>query len=343
MATRIDVWQVGADGDLTRVNCSMSDAGLNEPDDLEVWIRKRPELLGEGLLLIGEQVPAGRTEDSHGYVDFLALDEDGSVVVVELKRGEIGRSALGQAIDYASDVAEWDLDKLDEVYREYVTRHPQYGMPDSLDDAISEAFGEIEIETLSINDSQRILMVGTGVTAALERMVEWLSENFGVTINAVLFTCAQTAGGDTVLAKTTVIPEEIERERSRRARFTIAMSDAPGTYERDELKRHLISFLSKDASTPRRIREILLPLCLREGTVPRSRLQEALIEHGETSDEGAAGRIISVISKQLAIERRDYLRQVIRYDTGYPRDNYRIPEDYRDLVEEVLRDLHQQD
>ncbi|MDX3265572.1 endonuclease NucS [Streptomyces sp. MI02-2A] len=49
---------------------------------LEALIEADPEILGNPLLLIGRQVPT-----SHGkVVDLLAMDADGSLHVLELKR-----------------------------------------------------------------------------------------------------------------------------------------------------------------------------------------------------------------------------------------------------------------
>lgn len=341
MSTRIDIWQVRSDGSVRPATCSMASGGFDEPSDLQSWIRQTPELLGEDLLIIGEQVTAGRTEDVGGRLDFLALDRNGDVVVVELKRDQIGRDALAQAIDYASDLANWDVERLDNVYREYRSRYGSDDMPESLGTALSERFEDTDVEALTLNGQQRILLVGTGLTAPLERMIEWLSSAFGVPVNAAIFSFARTEGGETLLAKMTVIPEEIERERTPGAGRRLRMTDTPGEYDDAELANQLWNYLSKRRKTPERIRNILLPLCVDNECVTREMLKAALVARGDTDDDGMAGTMVSTISRELGFEDNDYLRQVIRYGgagTGH-RYDYRLVPEYRELVIGVLRDL----
>jgi len=45
----------------------------------------------------------------------LGIDNNGNLVIVELKRDKLARDVLAQAIDYASDVANWDIEKLNEI------------------------------------------------------------------------------------------------------------------------------------------------------------------------------------------------------------------------------------
>ncbi|RLB88088.1 MAG: hypothetical protein DRH10_08135, partial [Deltaproteobacteria bacterium] len=66
-----------------------------------------------------------------------------------------------------------------------------------------------------------------------------------------------------------------------------------------------------------------------------------LIRRGEATDEGKAGIILTTISREIGIKQRDYLRQVIAYDRPNPweKDNYRLVEEYRSLVSQVLSTL----
>ena len=55
--------------------------------DVEDWVERRPEILGEELLVIGRQVSLDEGRD---IIDLLAIDKPGNLVVVELKRDLIG-------------------------------------------------------------------------------------------------------------------------------------------------------------------------------------------------------------------------------------------------------------
>lgn len=328
MSTRIDVWQIGPDGkSVTPLDETMSEAGRTEPVDLQAWVRQAPELLGEPLLIIGEQV-----QTRSGPLDFLALDADGNTVVVELKRDTLARDALTQALDYASDVASWDVERLNSECR---------GFRDQpLEEALAAAFPDADLAELKLNGIQRILLVGTGTDAALERMVKWLSDGFGVPVNAVLFRYIRTHRGDELLAATRVIPEDLEREQRRW--WSLELSDDPGAYDEETLTGLLRRYFAQANETPRRIRQVLLPLCLENDKVPRDLVKQRLIDQGETDNWGTAGRIATTISRELALLKNDFLRQIIRYDRAAPswwRDHFRIAEEWRDLVVRLLDEL----
>ncbi|GAB4240059.1 MAG: hypothetical protein Kow00109_15090 [Acidobacteriota bacterium] len=329
MATEIRVWQV-QHGQLEPVVASLQQEGRLEVGDLEKWIRSQPVLLGEDLAIVGEQV-----QTRSGPMDFLALDRSGNLVVVELKRDRLPREALAQALDYASDVASWDADKISEIFERYAQR--------PVDEFLGQVFPEEDLAEFTVNRGQRVLLVGFSVEEPLERMIEWLSGSFGVPVNAVVLTYVKTLSGDELIARTMIIPEELDRERAARRQFKIAMSDEPGRYDDEELRELLRSYLSSELPTPRRIREILLPLCLDKPVVTREDIKSELVRRGEAPDEGKAGTILTTISGAIGLKKRDYLRQVIAYDRPGPqsweKDHYRIVSEYRELVQDVLRGL----
>lgn len=327
MATEIKVWQIEK-GNLTPIDTTLIGAGRMELKDLEQWIRSNPNILGEDLLIIGEQI-----QTKSGPLDFLGIDKSGNIIIVELKREQLPREALAQAIDYASDVASWDFDKLSEECKKYRGQ--------SLDAYINENFDDVDLEDISVNQTQRILLVGTNIEESLQRMIEWLSDNYAVSANFVILRYIKTKNGDELIAKTMIIPEEVEKERSQKQQKKIPMSDEPGSYIDDDLKNLLNQYLCEDRETPRRIKEILLPLCLDHETVKRGEIIKALVNKGKAKDEGQAGRILTTISRELGIKQRDYLRQIIRYEKPNPweKENYRIEEKYKVIIKDLLNKL----
>ena len=120
------------------------------------------------------------------------------------------------------------------------------------------------------------------------------------------------------------------------------MSEERGSYEEDELRKQLREYLILKRDTPRRIRGILLPLCLDHEPVTRDEIKSKLANSGEAKDEGQAGRILSTISRELGMKRHDYLRQAIRYDKSpgeQLRENYRIADRYKNVIEELLEEF----
>lgn len=332
MGTEIKTWQI-VNGKLSAVDTVPKDEGRTETKHLEPWIESNPALIGTDIVIIGRQV-----QTKSGPIDLLGIDKSGNIVIVELKRDQLPRECLAQAIDYASDVAEWTVERLSEVCSRYRKQ--------SLEEVFADAFPDVDLETANLNSTQRIVLIGFSIGASLERMIEWLSAHYSVNVNAVVLSYVKTAGGEELLTKTTIISEEIEIERSRKQKkFEIPMSDDPGKHEPQELRKLLLDYLRRNKVTNERIRKILLPACLKTKVLSRDQLKKAFVEFDPKNyDEAGAWAYITSISSQLGMTKNDFLRQVVAYQ--YPRynwekDNFSIPEDYRGLVKEVLAQLDQ--
>lgn len=332
MATEIKVWEI-INGELQAIATSMTQEGRTEPYDLEPWIVSNPSIIGDDLAIIGRQV-ATKT----GTLDLLAIDKSGNVVIIELKRDKLPREALAQAIDYASDVAYWSIEKISET-------NSKFNEGKSLEETLSQSFSDINLESVNVNGSQRIILVGFAIEPALERMVEWLSDKFEVNINAVILHYVKTKSGDELLTKTAIISEELEQERiKKRKTFEIPMSDEPGSYNDETLRKLLIEYLSNnEITTIQRIRDVLIPACLRSGVITREQLKNELLQHDASADRSKVGYHLAAISTQLGMKKNDFLRQVIKYEypnNTWEKDNYSIRDNYQELVNDVLQKLH---
>jgi hypothetical protein len=223
MSTEIKTWQVVGDK-LQPVDGRLVDAGRKEFQDLESWIASNPGIVSTDITIIGRQVIM-----NNNRLDLLAIDNHGNTVIIELKRDTLPREVLAQAIDYASDVAEWSVERLSEICIQYTGKN--------LEEHLVGCFPDIDLENININESQRIVLVGFGIDGALERMVNWLSKSYDVSINAVLLKYIRTTKGDELLTRIAVISEEVENQRiEKKKKFQIPMSDVPGNYSLDELR-----------------------------------------------------------------------------------------------------------
>ena len=328
MASEIKSWQI-IGGKLVTLESSLVNDGKKERDDLEQWIKSNPQILGEDIVIIGEQVPT-----NSGPLDFLGIDNNGNTVIVELKRNKLPREALAQAIDYASDIASWDVDRFREICQKYTSQN--------LEDLLQERFQNVTIEEFAINQSQRLLLVGTAVEESLGRMIEWLSDSYNLGINAVVLNYAKTKGGDAILSRMVIIPEEVEKQKANKKKFIIEMSNEPGAYDPTTLEQKLTEYLSKDLWSSRRLRDYFLPTLLAKGQVTREVLRKEFVRLKAADDESQAGYFLSLISSQVGHKWKDYLRQIIYYDfPNHPweKDNFRIKHEYTDLVGKVLKAL----
>lgn len=138
MSSKIKLWQIDKDDKPLEVNIG-NFADTNIEQRLESWIETTPNILGENFLIIDRQhsLPNGET------VDLLAVDGDGKLVIIELKRGKSRREAIAQALDYEtwlSDMKEEDLDDISSTYFE------KKGIAyESLKEAFEDKFGKREV------------------------------------------------------------------------------------------------------------------------------------------------------------------------------------------------------
>lgn len=174
---------------------------LESEESLEDTLVKNPNLLIDGLTLVGRQTP---TEG--GPLDLLGVDPDGKLVVFELKRGTLSREAVAQVIDYASDLDNLDLDALADHISEKSGAH---GIEEiaNFQEWYSENFGDLEsLKPL------RLFLVGLGADDRTERMVRFLAQNSGMDISMLTFH-AFDYDGKTILAKQVEVDAAAEPER----------------------------------------------------------------------------------------------------------------------------------
>ena len=147
MATEIKVWQI-INGKLELIETTMIEAGRKETE--EPWEMDWKQSFNSWRRYINYRETSA--DYIWGSIDFLGIDKSGNLVVIELKRDKLPREVLCQAIDYASNIASWDVNKISEVCTKYTGR--------GLEDYLSEKFEDVDLEDLTINKTQRILLVG---------------------------------------------------------------------------------------------------------------------------------------------------------------------------------------
>ena len=127
---------------------------LESESGLEDILVNNPDMLIEGLTLVGRQTP---TEG--GPLDLLGVDEYGRLVVFELKRGTLSRDAVAQVIDYASYLDAMDLTDL----ANHISERSGAGGIEEIEDFEdwydSQPF---EVESLDALLPPRLFLVGLG-------------------------------------------------------------------------------------------------------------------------------------------------------------------------------------
>jgi hypothetical protein len=213
MAEEVRIWTIGKDNRLAEAKRSK----LNLEDRIEDWVSQDVRILAGDLLVIGRQVPT----DFGGYIDLLCIRSDGSLVIVELKRDRTPREVTAQALDYASWAQELSADRVRDIANTYL------GANGPLEEAFTKRFGNDLPDV--INEQHSMLVVASEIDASSERIIRYLSDNYGVSINAVTFNYFQQADGAELVARTFLVsPAQVEqnvRTKSPTKRVLLAPED----------------------------------------------------------------------------------------------------------------------
>ena len=141
--------------------------GLRERQDIQEWVAANPTILGNDLLIIGKEFSDfDRTSER---LDLLAVDTDGKLVIIELKRDDSGADVHWQAIKYASYFAratETDIINL-------LARHDGI----SAEDAATKLRQHLGADDLNaLNNDQRIILASHRFAPEVTNAVLWLNE-----------------------------------------------------------------------------------------------------------------------------------------------------------------------
>lgn len=170
---------------------------------LEDWISKDSSLLGIELLMIGRQV----TTDFGGRIDLLAIDRQGDITIIELKRDRTPRDIVAQVLDYASWIRRLSYKDLDSITSAYIKKDLSSAFVEFFDEAIPE----------NINVNHKMLIVASEFDDSSQRIVEYLAEEYQVNINAIFFSIFTDDQGKIVGRAWLMDPEDVQdRAESRK-------------------------------------------------------------------------------------------------------------------------------
>lgn len=157
---------------------TMQEAGLTEPGDLEAWLATAPKgLFGRNVLWLARQDWAA----SDGRSDLLGVDEDGDLLISELKRGEIRPDAIAQALAYAAEYASLGVQQLANLFAAHSAKTGARGL---VAKATSTADAESQLadhaaNASGINESQVLVLVGEQFSAAALATCDYLNSASG--------------------------------------------------------------------------------------------------------------------------------------------------------------------
>ena len=141
--------------------------GFQERRDIQEWIAASPSILEEGLLVIAKEF-SGFDKTSE-RADLVAVDKDGNVVVIELKRDDTGADAYWQAIKYAS---YFQRAKPEDIV-EMLATHAKI----SEGEAAERLKQHLDADDLSdLNRDQRVILASHRFAPEVMSAVVWLNQ-----------------------------------------------------------------------------------------------------------------------------------------------------------------------
>jgi len=145
--------------------------GFREREHLQEWIAKYPNSLGEELLIIQKEF-AGFDKTSE-RLDLLALDKQGSLVIIENKRDDSGKDVVWQSLKYASYCSGLSASNIKEIYQDYLNSvEPGTKAEEKLCDFMEVTdFDDI---TFNKGVTQRIIMIAGEFRNEVTSTVLWL-------------------------------------------------------------------------------------------------------------------------------------------------------------------------
>ncbi len=150
---------------------SFGELGFKEREHLQEWIAKEPSALGEELLIIQKEFSG--FSDTQERLDLLALDKQGSLVIIENKLDDSGRDVTWQAQKYASYCSNLSKDNIKNIFQDYLNK-TQSEL--KAEDALSEFFDDADYEDIDLNKgvTQRIMLIAARFRKEVTSTVMWL-------------------------------------------------------------------------------------------------------------------------------------------------------------------------
>jgi hypothetical protein len=198
MPIETTIWNVN--GGLRQINFSIPDSEM----DIEDVLTEKIEIIDQNLIVIGRQVPT----NTGGRIDILALDIEGNITIIELKRDKTPRDVVAQVLDYASWIQTLTISEIKEIFRQ---NFPAKEIEQYFSEKLNIDFPEV------INENHKMIVVSSELDSSTERILNYLTENFGVPINVVFFRYF-IDGENKYLSRTWMVDPNIIEQQARPTR-----------------------------------------------------------------------------------------------------------------------------
>jgi hypothetical protein len=277
--------------------------GMREREDIQALLFGHIGALGDDLKVIAQEY--GNWEDARRRLDVLALDREGHLVVIELKRTASAAHAELQALRYAAMIATLTFDEVAATYAATLKTDAGAALvPPGTDPRadLLDFLGALDDEEApTLSSEVRIVLASADFSRELTTTVLWLNQFEGMDIRCVRLRPFDI-DGRTLLDVEQVIPlpeaadyqVRVNRKSAQRERATTDRRDFTryivevngetiGEFNKRNTMRAVIEQLVGSGIPPERVAENLPDWALRplEGA-PQSREEMAEAVHATT-------------------------------------------------------------
>ncbi|WP_202943514.1 endonuclease NucS domain-containing protein [Halanaerobium hydrogeniformans] len=174
---------------------------IESENKLENILESDISILSDDIFLLGRQILT-----SYGkFIDMLGMDMEGNLNIIELKKDKTPRDVVAQTLDYASWVQNLSYEDISHIYSENNNGK-------NIEKAFYEKFDTDLPDT--INETHNILIVAAELDFETERIINYLSDNYNVPINAVFFRYFKEAENDYISRTWLINPNEVEEKKN---------------------------------------------------------------------------------------------------------------------------------
>lgn len=145
--------------------------GILERQHLQAAIKQQIDVIAPNCVVISEEF--SEWSGSQRRIDLLAIDKEGNLVVIELKRNETGEHMELQALRYAAMVSTLTFSRATEIYQKYLT---SIGSEDNAQNNLMIFLGWGEPQEDDFALDVRIILVSENFSKELTTSVMWLNE-----------------------------------------------------------------------------------------------------------------------------------------------------------------------
>ncbi len=196
MPIELGIWKLG--NKLEKVSFS----AIESEQKLEDTLVQDISILSTGLMLIGRQVTTAQGK----FIDLMAIDVEGNLIVIELKKNRTPREAVAQLLDYASWVQLLSYDDITNIYADK-------NEGEEFEKGFANAFDSNPPS--EINKELKLILVAAELDSSSERIINYLSDNFGVPINAMFFRYFKEGDSEYLTRTWLIDPQEVESNVSK--------------------------------------------------------------------------------------------------------------------------------